>query len=546
MLLSRFWYVLLSLVIAALTFVLFIAQSMFNRSLTKDVAQGLQSDAQVVSWYLANDGRERAAHLIKFAVDGGIAKSLSKASSTEGSLSPALREEVRKGLLKVSDTIPKESAFDAVFAVDQHGRVVSHLGYEQASGMDHFELGGYPVVADALHGYIRDDTLVLDRVYRVVARPIEYEAGNIPAGAIIGARIIDDRFARELSTRTGAAVAFYSMGQRIASGAPPDFEKSQLDMIVNDLEEAQGDDDYSTVGRSSVRRLGKTASVVYSRLPGEAWALGAGFVVGRMSELLDSPFAFFKRADDKDKATVSLPLVIGIVFAGVALGILFSFIEYNRPLSALRAEVRRFAKGEVDHIAPSKLGGAYRTVASDLNDGIDVLVGKAGGTRRAADLQHVLGELPAEPAMSAFAVPGPDETPIAPPPASAPAATTPASPKPLPRPPGRLPSAPSNPKLEAVRAPQSSDAVPSSQAATQPVGAPGADQTSEWNGVYESFVRLKEECGESVDGFTYEKFEKTLEKHQAAIIQRHGVAQVKFSVYVKDGKAALKASPQRG
>ena len=48
-----------------------------------------------------------------------------------------------------------------MFAVDQHGRVVAHTGYEQASGMEDFELGGYPVVADALHGYVRDDTLVL-------------------------------------------------------------------------------------------------------------------------------------------------------------------------------------------------------------------------------------------------------------------------------------------------------------------------------------------------------------------------------------------------
>src|SRR4029077_6004571 len=118
---------------------------------------------------------------------------------------------------------PKEQSFDAVFAVDQHGRVVAHLGYEQATGMEDFELGGYPVVADALHGFVRDETLVLDRVYRVVARPIEYDLGQAPAGAVVGARIIDARFARELSDRTGAAVAFYSNGSRIASGAPEGF-----------------------------------------------------------------------------------------------------------------------------------------------------------------------------------------------------------------------------------------------------------------------------------------------------------------------------------
>ena len=152
MLLSRFWYVLLSLTIGALVFVLFLAQSIYNRNAAKDIAQGLQADAQVVSWYLKNDARERSAHLIKFAVDQDIAKNLSKASSSEGRVPSKVRDEVREGLSKVNSTIPKDLAFDAVFAVDQHGRVVAHLGYEQASGMEDFELGGYPVVADALRG----------------------------------------------------------------------------------------------------------------------------------------------------------------------------------------------------------------------------------------------------------------------------------------------------------------------------------------------------------------------------------------------------------
>ena len=61
--------------------------------------------------------------------------------------------------------------------------------------------------------------------------------------------------------------------------------------------------------------------------------------------------------------------------------------------------------------------------------------------------------------------------------------------------------------------------------------------------MYEEFVATKERCGEHVEGFTFDKFKNTLQKNQDAIIKRHGVKRVKFSVYVKDGKAALKASP---
>ena len=69
------------------------------------------------------------------------------------------------------------------------------------------------------------------------------------------------------------------------------------------------------------------------------------------------------------------------------------------------------------------------------------------------------------------------------------------------------------------------------------------DEASEWRRVFEEFVTTKQQCGENVDGFTYQKFEQTLKKNRDALIQRHGCKRVKFSVYVKDGKAALKASP---
>jgi hypothetical protein len=71
----------------------------------------------------------------------------------------------------------------------------------------------------------------------------------------------------------------------------------------------------------------------------------------------------------------------------------------------------------------------------------------------------------------------------------------------------------------------------------------GAGESDEWRAVYEQFVATKQQCGENTEGFTYEKFEQTLKKNRDALVQRHGAKRVKFSVYVKEGKAALKASP---
>lgn len=69
------------------------------------------------------------------------------------------------------------------------------------------------------------------------------------------------------------------------------------------------------------------------------------------------------------------------------------------------------------------------------------------------------------------------------------------------------------------------------------------DDAAEWLAVYEDFIRTKKQCGEPTDGLTYEKFSHTLKKNRDALIQRHGCRRVKFSVYVKEGRASLKATP---
>lgn len=546
MLLSRFWYVLIGLLLGAATFVLFLAMSMYNRAGAKAMGEALQSDSQVVSWYLRNDSRERSAQLIKFAIAPDVAKSLAKSTNTVEKVPEEAADKVKSALIKVNESIDKNQRFDAVFAVDQIGRVVGFIGYNQALGMENFELGGYPVVADALRGYIRDDSLVLDRVYRVVARPVQEQAGAPPAGAIVGARIIDDRFAGELSRRTGAAVAFYGRGQRVASAAPEGFDKTQLDQIVTDLKNLADDEEYQEKGRSNVRTIAGLLGVVYAKLPGETWDLGAGYAVGRLPTHVDSPQGFFAKADDKDKEAASPILAAIVALLAAGLGLLFSVFEHTRPISVFRNEAVKLGKGEVDQLTPSKFRGVFRKIASDVNDGIDQALLKGGRPRKgAADLKQVLGDLPDEPQMSAFSFPGDTgSSPAAAPSSPAPAASSPRSPiiqdsgpsSPAPpRPPPKPPAAP--PGVQAAKNLQKSS-PPSG-----PDGGEGGEDQGEWQKVYEEFVATKQQCGENVEGFTFQKFSQTLKKNRDALIQRHGAKRVKFSVYVKDGKAALKASP---
>ncbi|MCC6750950.1 MAG: hypothetical protein IT371_25060 [Deltaproteobacteria bacterium] len=61
--------------------------------------------------------------------------------------------------------------------------------------------------------------------------------------------------------------------------------------------------------------------------------------------------------------------------------------------------------------------------------------------------------------------------------------------------------------------------------------------------VYNDFLSLKRQCGEDVSNLTFDRFAAKLHKNRDSLIERYGCKSVKFQVYIKDGKAALKATP---
>lgn len=61
--------------------------------------------------------------------------------------------------------------------------------------------------------------------------------------------------------------------------------------------------------------------------------------------------------------------------------------------------------------------------------------------------------------------------------------------------------------------------------------------------VYETFLETRAECGESASGLSLEKFSNRLRKNRDQLVEKYGCRTVRFQVYAKDGKAAIKASP---
>ncbi|HUK66670.1 MAG TPA: MXAN_5187 C-terminal domain-containing protein [Anaeromyxobacteraceae bacterium] len=131
----------------------------------------------------------------------------------------------------------------------------------------------------------------------------------------------------------------------------------------------------------------------------------------------------------------------------------------------------------------------------------------------------------------------PRETP-APPPESTP--TQPWSPNASPLPEGELPS----PSGEA-----SEPAAP----AVVPAPAPEAPSLSEidtadeehWRLVYDEFITARKQSGEPVEGVTYERFRRKLKENRDQLVAKYACRTARFQVYLKQGRAALKASPVR-
>jgi hypothetical protein len=617
MILSRAWYVLLGLAVAVALYVVYIAAGEYDRQATHALKEGLASDSQTVEWELKIDARRRLDALLAGSLDSTLQQALVAALATkEGKIPEKSKADARRALVTVHEAIPADWRPDALIAVDRDGRVVAQLGYDAVAGNDDFELGGYPAVNDALHGWLRDDVWVLgSKLYVVVARPVEYDAAQRPAGAIVGLKEVNNKLADDLARRTRTNVAFYAGAHRLAGAVGTEgFDGEKLDAVGNDLKNV--DDKTYRDGRTEARMISADLGAIYARLPGDAWALGGGFAVARAKTTLAGPMGFLSDADDKDKANVPLPLLGGVAALAALIGLVLTFLEHSLPLRELVTQGERLKAGAVDGLQVARFRGAYRLAAQNINEGIERAIEKAGGvTRKPADLESILGPSPAQPAMSAFSFRTADEhsLPTAPPPGSSGASPVPQAPpvplapavpaltspnfakpplpvtptapgsspmRPQPGPlPGRAPAAPSGPRLAPPTHPVPTAAASTPNAArVAPPPLPGPtphqpsspgeddatmiatvpaelmaqasggalDETPEWLTVYREFMRIKKQCGEPTEGLTFEKFSQTLKKNRDVLVRKHGCKTVKFTVYVKEGRASLKATPTKG
>jgi hypothetical protein len=393
---------------------------------------------------------------------------------------------------------------------------------------------------------------------------------------------MDEKLARILSAATRAQAALFVDGLVTDSVAPAREGEGGAegdrggpsypgDNAINRClgEDVFKDEKYKKKGRSSLvlcesepeggEGEGRKFYTTALRFVGEARDKDAGVAIIRTVPAGTTVGEFVFAPERKAELAANKGMLILIGLAALLLvlvGVLIVYLEGDRPKSRFLREVEGMAAREGERLNIYRFRGKYRKIADAVNRAIDnavkVLVSKA--TSDAPSVDKILGpkggterlskpafDIPDKISLDDIAPPPESEKPPGPAPASGPESPPPAAPAPpTEKPPAGPPAGPPAAPGAKPAPPRPPAAPPSGKAGTE-----GAEEEPEtrYRRIYKEFFDLKKQCGESTEGLTYERFRATLKKQEEAIHERTKCSRVDFRVYVKEGKAALKATP---
>jgi hypothetical protein len=428
----------------------------------------------------------------------------------------------------------KELEPDIAFALDASGRILAQLGPMEVNPPG-ASLATFPLARRALQGYVRDDVWVYDRrVYRMAGRPII--AGGDYVGAILHGYRFDKGIAQRLAKNLGnATVVFFQGSNVLTSHVAEDAKDGTIPQAAEIVTAAPKD----LAGQKGLVTLPSGGRAIFAPILGDAALQGVGYAIARPRFALVHPIQVFDAVSNEDVSALPFPILGGGVLLLTAFGLLFMYLERDRHMKALTKKTAEIVSGDRDRLIVTEWRGAYRKLADQINLAIDKWVEKAAeaapSLRRKADLQEILGHTPEASATPFFGFASEAE------PASGSIAKPPA-PLPPAAPPLKAPFVPTTPNVmppPTIRSQGTAPAAPQ----PPPVSNGGGDEDAHWREVYDQYITTRKQCGEPIDNLTFEKFGVTLRKTRDQLVEKHGAAQVRFSVQVKEGKAALKAQP---
>ncbi len=564
------------------------------RAMVTDEQRRLTVACGVIGILLTDDARKRVDLAGAFARSEDIIKALDSASGADR-LDDARMKTVRSTAENVMKGIKGDRQPDFAMLIEKRGRVVARVKLDDRQFGD--IASGRPLIDDALAGYLRDDLWVVNgTLYFVSASPVVKGASEYIGAVVLGHQVTTE-LAKKLVTSLAVDVAFYVGDNTTASSRTIALDQAALKAGVGALSGADISRDCQQNQPFPLRAGTEELTALVARLPGEAADKRAFYAVYIRRPVEHGFLATLSAVAQNDLSFGSFPwiLVGGGFLLVLGGGMALMLLEADRPLRRLAAESVRLAKGDIEKLGEDKHPGKFGSIARSVNIHIDKIHREAKAAKK--DLSQVLGPAPEgslgtidllASALPAIRPGGP--APAVPPPPSefrfgAPGSRPTAHPRPGTPPPVAPPQAPqarqSQPAMPGVAAPSTPGVTPAQGTATpppvvsrtatpprpMPVVAPSGPTSQRiaveeelleedaleeedagrndpyFKQVFDQFVATKKSCNEPIAGLTYDKFAQKLIRNRDELRSKTGCREVKFTVYVKDGKAALKATP---
>jgi len=543
MFLSKIWFILIALAAGVAVTVALVAPRPAVQKLSGLEGQRLDRAQYAAEQMLKVDAHKWIDRVSKLGRDAIISESLDSATRGAGEIN-VIHKTVQE---RFHSLIPDlaSGGIAALVAVDNKGRVIARAGDNDKEYGDY--VTGAEIVADALRGYLSDDVWGMNgRLMRMAAAPVLSKGRDRIVGAIYIGAETGDNFVERLKKNLDVDVALFLRGKAIASTAYPGMLAPLPDLIAQHAQE--------------IETVKRTPAIPFTAGNDELLAVAAPFA-GQAGQQQAFYVLFGKRPANADLAALLkntssddlkwghfpwIPLAGG-VFLVVVIGLILIRNEGEKPLRRMRADLKQLARGEIFKLQDLQYGGPWGGLARDVNAAIEhyTHAPSAPSAMAGKDLNAILGDSAGGKAFdlpspgSAFASPPPPSFPPPPPPSSF-----------LPPPPAGF--APPPPPMFAPPPPFSVSSIPQLDTdlagpdATRVIAnADDVDEDTHFKAIFDDFVATKRECGESIAGLTLDKFKDKLRGNKDALMSKHQCRTVRFAVYVKDGRAALKATPIR-
>jgi hypothetical protein len=558
MFLSKIWFFVIALLAAVALTVALVMPRPAQRRFVKEEQDRLAIACGVIDILLTDDARNRVELAGTFARAPEVVSALESASGAD-KLDDARMKQVREVGEKIMAGISGRKP-DFAMLIDRRGRVVARVKLDENDYGD--VVAGRPLVDDALAGYLRDDLWAMNgTMFFVSAAPvIKRDATVSYAGAVVLGHKVTNELAQKLVSSLDVDVGFFLGDDDIAGSKALPLDHAKMQTAVKALAAGEPARDCQANHPIDLHAGNDEYTAIVARLPGEAQAKGAYYTVLIKRPETRGFSGTLKAVTQSDLGFGNFPwiLVGGAFLLALAGGIGFMWIESDRPLRRLAADSVRLAKSEKERLSEDEHGGKYGSIARSVNIHIDKLGRDAKSAR--TNLDQLLGPAPEGSLgtidLLAGALPpsrpgGP--APAVPPPPSDFRFGEPSRPTPPPIRPGTPPPTPAR----GVATPPPTRAPTPAPIANQPsaplrldddiLGGPDADVGAPvdpyFKQVYDQFLSVKQSCGEPTAGLTYQKFSEKLVRNRDDLMAKTGCKEVRFTVYVKDGKAALKATP---